>query len=429
MFVLRTALLSIFYYVVFRLRLGNKLFQPLRRLVYRALDRTPAEAAGGFSWSAEAGPLTVTVALLTLPLALAVLLERRLFRYILEGMLRLDEVDRLISDDFPTIYNVLAVLTALVVYWFLNYFRELLVLFRKLKSGGRRPEAVAGPTGSRKWVSCPGGDGVKFRRKVGRMRRKVSSQLWYYLLLNITVVTVMFTLINVLTTRKNRSFDTVSVTAMGESPLRERIQSLAERAGVGTVAVNVAHVSRQTSAMNASGVYWIFGSGITIHDTTLDRLSENGLLFVVAHELYHVKQMPGYVVVVTSAIILTVIFLIAFGPPRRRRYAKPGELTADELAKQFVLSVPRYLCLGVVAWLVFQGVSCALQRWHEAEADRFAVRLTRAEAVSLDDVRVALTKINESGLDDPSPPYLFQMFFNDHPSLRERLHNVEAVSK
>lgn len=78
----------------------------------------------------------------TLPLALGVLLERRLFRYILEGMLRLDEVDHLISDDFPTIYNVLAVLAALVVYWFLNYFRELLVLFRKLKSGGRLPEVV-----------------------------------------------------------------------------------------------------------------------------------------------------------------------------------------------------------------------------------------------------------------------------------------------
>jgi Zn-dependent protease with chaperone function len=94
-----------------------------------------------------------------------------------------------------------------------------------------------------------------------------------------------------------------------------------------------------------------------------------------------------------------------------------------------VLSAPRYLCLGVVAWLIFQGASCALQRWHEAEADRFAVRLTWGEAVSLDDVRVALTKINESGLNDPSPPYLFQMLFNDHPSLRERLRNIEAVSR
>lgn len=431
LFVIRTVLLSIFYYLVFRRRLGHKLFQLLRRGMYRVFGRTSAKATGGGLLRAEAGSIITIALLLMLPLALAVLFERYLFRveknYILEGILHLNEVDRLIRDDFPSIFEVLTVTTAPVVFWVFDYFHELRALSRKRGSGRRRPGVAKRSICSKVWAVRPCGDVVKYRGKTLRVRRRLSSRMWYYLLFNVMLVTVMFTLVSALTSRKNRMQTTVSVTAMGESPLRARIQSLAEKAGVGTVAVNVAHVSRQTSAMSASGVYWMFGPRITIYDTTLECLSENGLLFVTAHELYHVKQIPGYVVIVTSSVIITVILLIVFGPPRRRRYAKPGEVTADELTKQFTLMVPRYLCIGVVAWLIFQGVSCALRRGHEAEADRFAVRLTRGGATSLDDARTALTKINESGLNDPSPPYLFQMLFNDHPSLRERLRNIEAA--
>jgi Zn-dependent protease with chaperone function len=347
LFVLRTVLLSIFYYVIFRLKLGYKLFQPIRQQMYRVFGRTSAQADGGVSAGAEVGSLIAILVILTLPLALTILVERYLFRieknYIVEGVLRLNEVDRLLRDDFPTIYGVLAVFATLFAYWSLNYFRELLVCYRRRKGGRRWLEAVKEPTLSLEKELRPCGDGVKRRRKVGRTRRRVSSQLWYYLLLNTMAITVMFTLVSTLTGRKNLTTNTVSVTAMAESPLKARIQSLSDKAGVGTVTVEVAHVSGQTSAMNASGNYWVFGPRIIIEDTTLDHLSEKGLIFVVAHELYHVRQIPAYVVVVTSTIILIVILLIAFGPPRRRRYARAGELTADELTKQFALAAPRYL--------------------------------------------------------------------------------------
>lgn len=415
LFVARTVLLSTFYYIVLRQKLGHKLWQILRR--HRS----------------EAVATLATGILLTIPLALVITLERYLFRveknYILEGVLRLNEVDRLIRDNFPTFDEALTVVAVLIGYWLLDNFYELWALNRKQKGGWQWLEAVKRFITSRRWVRCFHAMRVKCRRKTGKIRRRVSSQTWYYVLFNLLAVTLMFTAISTLLAGNNQMSDKMPVAAMAESPLKARIQSLAEKAGVGPVPVYVAHVSGRTSEMNAHGRYRIFGTGITIYDTTLKRLSGNEFLFVVSHELYHVKQMPAYAVVVASAIVITLTLGIVFGTPRRRKCAELGELTAEDLAEGFTHALPRYLCVGVAAWLIFQGAACALKRWHEAEADRFAVRLTRDEAVQLDDVRTALTKINESGLNDPSPPYLFQMLFNDHPSLKERLRNVEAVSR
>lgn len=414
LFVVRTVLLSTIYYTVLRKKLGHKLWHFLRR-----------------RWSEAAATLTTGV-LLTVPLALVIICERYLFRveknYVFEGVLRLGELDRLIRDDFPTFDEALAVFIVLACYWILDNFHELRALSRKHKGGRQRPKAVKGALASGRWLRCFHAMRVKWRRRTGKMRRRVSCQTWYYVLFHLLAVTLMFTVLSGLVAGKSRVSDSTLV-AMAESPLRARIQSLAEKAGVNHVPVDVAHVSRQTSEMNAYGRHRIFGAGIIMYDTTLDRLSGNELLFVVSHELYHVKQLPGYVVVVASAIVITLALGIVFGPPRRRRYARPAKLTADELSEQFTHALPRYLCVGVAAWLIFQGAACALERWHEAEADRFAVRLTRGEGVSLDDVRTALTKINESGFNDPSPPYMFQLLFNDHPSLKERLRNVEAVSR
>ncbi len=376
--------------------------------------------------------LLLTWIFLTLPLAIGVLIERYLFRveknYMLEGVFRLNEIDRLVRADFLAFDEISVVAGALFIYGLIDNFHELRTQSRRQKSKRGWWEAVKRFISTRNWTTRLCDPKTGWRRRVRRIRRRVQIRRSYCFLFNFILVSLMFAIITGVISSKNQILDKVAITPMAESPLKTQMQDLAAKAGVDSIDLYIAHVSQQTSHMNASGRYRWLGANITIYDTVLISLLPNELRFIVGHELYHVTHLSSSSVIVGLMMVIAPVLLIVFGLPRRRKYVNRRALSADAGIIRITSMVPRYLCVGLAAWLLFHAAACALQRGHESEADRYALRLTSAEPAALSEAKNALIKINQEGIKDPSPPWLFHILFNDHPSHTERLRNVEEES-
>lgn len=86
--------------------------------------------------------------------------------------------------------------------------------------------------------------------------------------------------------------------------------------------------------------------------------------------------------------------------------------------------------LFVVAWPVSGAVVCAVKRPEEADADRAGVQyLVGKKLISAEDAREALTLISRFNLHDPDPNWLAWLLFYDHPSLTERLRNIDDTAR
>jgi Zn-dependent protease with chaperone function len=369
--------------------------------------------------------------LLTLPLVLGIFIEKYCFlverQLTLTGVLQLGYLAESLKTGLPSLLQSVRTGFLLCFYYLFDHYHQLRALWRSKPARGQREQPIVNRLIHAQALSDGfAGKLMKFRLRVRRIRRNQQRRYCYRFISHVLMIGLIFVFINGTATSKSGLSEETSVTLIEDSPRTGDISALATKAGVPPVAIRIAYVSQLTSEMNATGRYRIpFGPQILLFDTTVEGLKREELLFVVGHELYHVTRLSSSFVVGATLFACALIMLLCFGIPRRRREAKSLSPSAEGLPAHFTSTVPRYLCVGLAAWLLFQTVALALQRSDETAADRFAVSLTIPEFVSLDGARSALMKINRSGINDPSPPWLFQTLFNNHPSLSQRLKGLE----
>jgi STE24 endopeptidase len=199
--------------------------------------------------------------------------------------------------------------------------------------------------------------------------------------------------------------------------LRTRLLDLAEDNGTPVQDVLVSDASRRTTALNAyvSG----FGSTrrIVVYDTTLERLSDDGVASIVAHELGHVVHrdvLTGTLVGALGAGAAVALsgWLLSWTPLLRRAGAQSP---ADPAV------VPLVLFLLSVGGLLSTPVQNLVSRQVEARADLRALDLT-GDAASFIAMQRELAATN---LSDPAPPGAWQWFFGSHPTAAERIAFAE----
>ncbi len=203
-----------------------------------------------------------------------------------------------------------------------------------------------------------------------------------------------------------------------DASLRRDIVALAERAGVPGRDVLEADMSRQTKRLNA----YVSGIGrtqrIVLWDTTIEAMSRDEILFVLAHEMGHYRLAhlwKGLLLVSLGAFALfglasrVVVWALArWGA--EWGIAGPGDLAALPLHAA-VLALLLY-----VAAPIENGVSRAM----EHEADAYAIDLTHdgdAGARAF----LALAAANRS---DPEPPTWLRLWLWTHPPLADRIRFV-----
>ncbi|SOE02849.1 M48 family metallopeptidase [Blastococcus haudaquaticus] len=195
--------------------------------------------------------------------------------------------------------------------------------------------------------------------------------------------------------------------------LRADLLQLAEENGTPVQDVLVSDASRRTTALNA----YVSGFGSTrrvvLYDTVLDRLPDDQIESIVAHELGHVATddvLTGTLMGALGAGAGVAALGWLLSSPRLLRRAG-----ADSAGDPRV--IPLLLFLMTVGTLVSTPVQNAVSRHVEARADVHALDLTRDP-----DAFAAMQQdLAGSNLSDPDPPAAWQWFFGSHPTAAQRL--------
>ena len=202
---------------------------------------------------------------------------------------------------------------------------------------------------------------------------------------------------------------------MKNKALEGHILRLANRAGIEGGRVYEVDKSTDTKALDA----YVTGLGTTkrivLWDTTIARLDEPELLFVMGHEMGH--YVLGHVwkfVGLFSLLILATLYGIhrTAGWLIRRYESRFG---FSELAD--VASLPLLLLLFGLGFFVAAPFALAYGRHAEHEADRFGLEITRDNRSAA----LAFVKLQQDNLANPRPHWLLKVLRADHPPLGERI--------
>jgi STE24 endopeptidase len=212
--------------------------------------------------------------------------------------------------------------------------------------------------------------------------------------------------------------------SMPAGQLRSDLLALAEKNGTPVQDVLVSDASRRTTALNAyvSG----FGSTrrIVVYDTVLERLPDDQIESIVAHELGHVAADDVLTGTLMGALgagagVAALGWLLSIGPLRRRSGAdSPGDPRI----------VPLVLFLMAVGTLASTPVQNLVSRHIEARADVHALDLTANPEAFIQMQRGLAT----TNLSDPDPPAAWQWFFGSHPTTAQRValaHDWERLHR
>lgn len=204
-----------------------------------------------------------------------------------------------------------------------------------------------------------------------------------------------------------------------EGELRESILSYAESVEFPVDEVYVMDGSRRSNKANA--FFTGFGSNrrIVLFDTLVEELRVDELLTVVAHEMGHYKlhHIPQRIVI--SVVHTGVLFLLL-----------SVFLQVEGLFQAFYVDQP-----AVYTGLIFFGLlyspadlllSVPLNAWsryHEFQADRFAVETTDRGETLID----GLKGLAETNLSNLTPHPLTVLFDYSHPPLLDRVEAIRSL--
>ena len=202
---------------------------------------------------------------------------------------------------------------------------------------------------------------------------------------------------------------------MKNKALEQHILQLASRAGIEGGRVYEVDKSTDTKALNA----YVTGLGATkrivLWDTTIARLDEPELLFVMGHEMGHyvLGHIWKFVTLFTCLILATLYGIHRTAGWLIARYQ--SRLGFTELSD--VASLPLLLLLMGLGFFVASPFALAYGRHAEHEADRFGLEITRDNHSAA----TAFVKLQQDNLANPRPHWLLKLLRADHPPLGERI--------
>jgi STE24 endopeptidase len=202
---------------------------------------------------------------------------------------------------------------------------------------------------------------------------------------------------------------------MKDKGLETDVLATASQAGVEGARVYEVDKSADTEKVNA----YVTGIGntkrIVLWDTLLARLKPRQIRFVVGHELGH--YVLGHVL--TSIFISAALIILGLYGAHRTADLLLGRFGARFGFQQLsdIASLPLLMLLLSLFSLVITPATLALSRYHEHEADRFALELTHDNYAGAS----AFVTLQQQNLAVPRPGALYKIFRASHPPIGERV--------
>lgn len=199
-----------------------------------------------------------------------------------------------------------------------------------------------------------------------------------------------------------------------DKALEQEILALATKADIPADDVYEVNMSEKTNALNA----YVNGIGsnlrIVLWDTTLQKLSRDEVLFVMAHEMGHyVLKHLQWLVIGTIAMSFVGLYAIY------RIYT----WVVDRFGKEWGISSTNVSALPVIL-LIASLLSFAaspfmnvVSREYEYEADRYAIELTGDADAAVG----AFQQLAVQSLSNVNPPTVVKVFRYTHPPMIDRI--------
>ena len=200
--------------------------------------------------------------------------------------------------------------------------------------------------------------------------------------------------------------------------LETKILELAEQANIPSDHVYEVNMAEKTNALNAYVTGVGSNSRIVLWDTTLNRLNEEEILFIMGHEMGHYVEKHIYIGIAGYVLMMLVgLWLISkMIPWIINRF---GHVLKIKDVKS-IHSLPLILLLSSILLFVSSPISNFVSRYQEQRADEFAMELVQDPEAAVS----GFQKLTKAGLSEVNPPTLVKWFRYTHPPMLERINNV-----
>ena len=215
--------------------------------------------------------------------------------------------------------------------------------------------------------------------------------------------------------------------ASSQPHLTERIEEVVARAGLRIPQSRMFEMNASSKRKDVNA--YASGLGATkrvvVWDTSIQRLSENEILFVFGHEMGH--YVLGHVrdgILFSCAVLL--FFLNLAYRVLHWMFARWGETWAirgpDDLA-----SLPVLILLLTVFGFLFTPISNVYSRHLEHQADQYGLEVIHGLVPDAPVVAAhAFQILGEVDLEEPNPSTAVKFWFYNHPPLDERMRFAQT---
>ncbi|TYR78976.1 M48 family metallopeptidase [Priestia megaterium] len=205
--------------------------------------------------------------------------------------------------------------------------------------------------------------------------------------------------------------------------LEEKILQLANEADIPAEHVYEVNMSKKTNSLNAYVTGIGSNSRIVLWDTTLSKLQDDEILFIMAHEMGHYVKKHIYIGI-ASALLLSVAGLWLTKKLGYFIFKRWGE-SLKMSSFSDLSSLPVILLLFSMLSFAVSPVTNMLSRHHEVQSDTYAMELTGNKEAAVN----TFQELTKSGLSQVNPPYLVKIFRYSHPTILERISFIEQYEK
>jgi STE24 endopeptidase len=201
--------------------------------------------------------------------------------------------------------------------------------------------------------------------------------------------------------------------------LETKILDLAIKADIPAERVFEVNMAEKTNALNAYVTGIGANSRIVLWDTTLNRLNDDQILFIMAHEMAHYVEKHLYIGI-TGYLLLSLIGLYLTSRIMNWTISGYGkDLKVGDIGD--IRSLPLFLMIISMLAFAASPLSNFVSRYQETRADRYAIEMT-------DNPEAAITsfqELSQAGLSQVNPPLLVKIFRYGHPTMLERISSLE----
>ncbi|MFJ7734894.1 M48 family metallopeptidase [Lysinibacillus sp. NPDC097287] len=200
--------------------------------------------------------------------------------------------------------------------------------------------------------------------------------------------------------------------------LETQILALAEKANIPTEHVYEVNMAEKTNALNAYVTGVGSNSRIVLWDTTLNRLTENEILFIMAHEMGHYVEKHIYFGI-AGYLLMTLVGLWLTAKLMTWMIARYGHIL-NIIKVNDIRSLPLFFLITSVLLFASSPLSNYISRYQETRADEYAIELIGNQGAAV----TAFQKLTKAGLSEVNPPLLVKWFRYSHPTMLDRIDKV-----